>query len=81
MPTNSNLEALFDKLANDDGFRSRLEANPAAALGALGIEVPAAMKNETVNLPSKEAVQAKRAQWLAQAHDAPHAMMIFFCLK
>jgi putative modified peptide len=65
MPTNSNLEALFDKLANDDGFRSRLEANPAAALGELGIEVPAAMKNETVTCPARK--RASQARTVAGA--------------
>lgn len=77
----SKLSTLLDKLGSDDAFRSRLQANPSAALGELGIDVPQALQNETVNLPSKEEVQAKKAQWLAQAHDAPHAMMVFFCLK
>lgn len=77
----SKLEMLLDKLGSDDAFRARLRADPSAALGELGIDVPAGMKSESVSLPSKEDVQAKKAEWLAQAHDAPHAMMVFFCLK
>ena len=77
----SKLEDLLKKLGNDDTFRARLQADPSAALAELGIDVPAGMKGESVNLPSKEDVQANTAEWLAQAHDAPHAMMVFFCLK
>jgi putative modified peptide len=81
MTDQSKLAALLDKLGSDDAFRDRLSANPSAALGELGIDVPDAMRNESVSLPSKEEVQARKGEWLAQAHDAPHAMMIFFCLK
>lgn len=81
MTDKSKLSALLEKLGNDDDFRARLTANPSAALGELGIDVPDAMRNESVSLPSKEEFQARKDEWLAQAHDAPHAMMIFFCLK
>ena len=81
MTDTSKLATLLDKLGNDDAFRARLQADPAAALGELGIDVPPGMQGESVNLPSKADVQAKKGEWLQQAHDAPHAMMIFFCLK
>lgn len=81
MTDTSKLATLLDKLGTDDAFRARLQADPAAALGELGIDVPPGMKGESVNLPSKADAQAKKSEWLTQAHDAPHAMMVFFCLK
>lgn len=77
----SKLAALFDKLGNDDAFRTRLQANPSAALGELGIEVPPGMENQAVTLPSKEHVRANSASLIQQAQEAPKAQMIFLCLK
>ena len=77
----SKLAALFDKLGNDDAFRARLQANPSAALGELGIEVPPGMQNQPVNLPSKADVKAKSATWTQQVQEAPKSQMIFLCLK
>ena len=81
MTDTSKLSALFDRLGNDDAFRSRLQADPAAALGELGIDVPEAMRNEPVKLPSKEEVQSKKSMWLGGAASAPKAQMAFFYLK
>jgi putative modified peptide len=74
------LAALFDKLGNDDAFRARLEADPAAALAELGVQVPAGLPAH-VTLPSKEAVRANAPAWLASAEDASTAMAVFFFLK
>jgi putative modified peptide len=81
MTDSSKLAALFDKLGNDDDFRARLQGNPAAALGELGIEVPPGMQNQKVTLPSKAHVQANSADLLRQAQEAPKAQMVFLCLK
>jgi hypothetical protein len=42
------------RLANDDGFRSQLEATPEEALAGYGIEVPRGLIEHPVKLPSKE---------------------------
>ena len=74
------LAALFDKLGNDDAFRARLEADPAAALAELGVQVPPGLPAH-ISLPSKEAVKAGADTWLAGAKDASTAMAMFFFLK
>ena len=81
MTDTSKLAALFDKLGNDDAYRARLQANPAAALGELGIDVPPGMQNQPVKLPSKADVQANSARLMQQAQEAPKAQMVFLCLK
>ena len=80
MTDTQKLAALFDKLGNDDAFRARLEADPAAALAELGVHVPAGLPAH-VTLPSKEVVQANAAAWLSSADDASTAMAMFFFLK
>jgi len=47
-------EEYVKKLATDDAFRTRLEADPVAALRELGIELPRGLRPGTVSLPSKE---------------------------
>jgi putative modified peptide len=81
MTDTSKLSALFDKLGNDDAYRARLQADPAGALGELGIEVPPGMQNQAVTLPSKEHVKANSASLMQQAQEAPKAQMVFLCLK
>lgn len=77
----SKLSALFDKLGSDDAFRARLQANPSAALQEVGVNVPPGMDTTGVELPSKEEVQAKKAEWLQHAQAEPTAMAMFFFLK
>ncbi len=54
------IDQLLDKLANDDGFRDRLAADPVGALGELGITVAADQIPANVKLPSKDAIAANR---------------------
>jgi putative modified peptide len=75
------LSALLDKLGSDDAFRARLEADPAAALADVGVRVPPGLHSGPITLPSKQDVQAKKAQWLAGAEAEPTAMAVFFFLK
>lgn len=77
----SKLSALFDKLGSDDAFRERLQANPAAALQEVGVNVPPGMDTTGIELPSKEEVQAKKAEWLQHAQAEPTAMAVFFFIK
>ena len=72
MPFNlseKTVDALLDKLGNDDGFRTQFQANPRQALASLG-HAPAADKSvgdgawacmSVKQLASKEAIQASRA--------------------
>lgn len=46
------------RLANDDGFRERLQNDPKAVLWDYGVEVPPELIPEEVELPSKESVQS-----------------------
>lgn len=45
------------RLAEDDDFRKRLQNDPKAVLWDYGVEAPPELIPETVELPSKEAVQ------------------------
>jgi putative modified peptide len=47
-------EEFVKKLATDDAFRTRLQADPAAALQELGIALPTGLRPGRVSLPSKE---------------------------
>jgi putative modified peptide len=74
--------ALLGKLASDDGFRTRFERNPRAALHEVGHDTPAADRDvpgrdPVLNfeelrggLASKETIAAETDQLLA-AYDAP----------
>jgi putative modified peptide len=75
------LSALFDKLGTDDGFRARMQTDPAGALKEVGINVPKGMSTSGIQLPSKEDVQAKKAEWLQHASAEPTAMAVFFFIK
>ena len=77
----SKLSALFDKLGNDDDFRTRLAADPVGALKEIGVNVPPGLHSGPITLPSKQDVQAKKGQWLAGAQAEPTAMAMFFFLK
>jgi putative modified peptide len=55
-------DELLDKLADDDDFRSELEADPTGVLGRYGITVPEqVLQGETI-LPPKEEVQDARSK-------------------
>ena len=75
------LSALFDKLGTDDAFRSKMQSDPAAALKEVGVHLPKGMNTSGIKLPSKEDVQAKKAEWLQHATAEPTAMAIFFFIK
>jgi putative modified peptide len=81
MTDHAALSDFFDRLGSDDAFRAQLEQDPAQALSALGVQVPAGFHSGSITLPSKEEVQANKATWLAHAEAAPKAMMMFFYLK
>jgi putative modified peptide len=64
--------ALLHKLANDDGFRSRYEQKPAAALAELGVphETIVNLKGSCLapaTLPNKEHFHAAHAQLATKA--------------
>lgn len=66
--------ALLHKLATDDGFRSRYEQKPAAALAELGVphETIVNLKASCLapaNLASKEHFQAAHEKWATVATD------------
>jgi len=66
--------ALLHKLATDDGFRSRYEQKPAAALAELGVphETIVNLKASCLaaqTLANKEHFQASHRQWAAAAAD------------
>lgn len=75
------LKTLFDKLGNDDAFRSKLESDPVGALSDIGVHVPEGLPTGKVTLPSKEEVKANSPTWLSHAESTPTAMAIFFFLK
>jgi putative modified peptide len=81
MADTAALNTLLDKLANDDGFRKRLEADPTSALKEIGVAVPPGFHSGPIKLPSKADAQAKQAQWLQNEKTAPTAAMAFFFLK
>lgn len=81
MTDHAALSDFFDKLGSDDAFRAQLERDPAQALSALGVQVPAGFHSGPITLPSKEEVQANKATWLSHAETASTAMAMFFFLK
>ncbi|HEX5130018.1 MAG TPA: NHLP-related RiPP peptide [Usitatibacter sp.] len=77
----SVIRALLDRLAEDDGFRARFEADPRAALIEVGYETPTAQRGvpgaDPVlafdyfhgGLASKAKIAAGRELWLKQLRD------------
>lgn len=73
--------ALLHKLANDDGFRSRYEQKPAAALAELGVphETIVNLKGSCLapaSLANKEHFQAAHTQLTASAADQCLTMVV-----
>jgi len=60
MHTPSELSAVLDKLASDDGFREHLLGDPVAALHSLGITAPQDKIPAVRSLPSKTAIASDR---------------------
>ena len=54
------LDRLLDQLANDDGFRSDMLADPVSALRGLGINADPRQIPAQRSLPSKQVLQANR---------------------
>lgn len=57
--TEANYRELLEKLATDDEFRERMEANPHQVLLEHGLHVHASDLPETITLPSKEELEAR----------------------
>ncbi|MET0264324.1 MAG: NHLP-related RiPP peptide [Duganella sp.] len=70
------VNALLDKLANDDDFRAQLLAQPADTLASIGITAGAGDIPDVRNLPSKEVIQANRAA-MQEKLGSPVAMALF----
>jgi len=60
MHTPSELSAVLDKLAADDGFREHLLGDPVAALGSLGISISPDTIPAVRRLPSKDVIASDR---------------------
>lgn len=70
------LSAMLDKLANDDGFRSSMLADPVRTLGALGIELDPSKVPAVRSLPSKQVAAAGQIA-LENKHVGERSMVLF----
>lgn len=77
--TPEQIDTLLDRLAGDDAFREQMQADPAAALASCGIQVDPSEIPAERNLPSKEAIQAMRAEIKAKLLDGVY-LAIFIVL-
>lgn len=59
MHTTSELNTILNKLATDDAFRARLEADPVSALASLGITLRPQDVPAERHLPPKEVIAAE----------------------
>ena len=58
MATQDNARKLLERLAEDDDFRARMEADPVAAFAEHGFTLdPAILPDKKVVLPSKEEIR------------------------
>ncbi len=76
MHTSSDLSAVLDKLANDDGFRERLLGDPVGALGDLGIALHPEQVPAVRSLPSKASISADQSA-LQSKLESTDTMVLF----
>lgn len=69
--TRQQAQSFLERMADDDGFRSRLESDPGSTLqDEFGIIVPQDALAASPQLPSKE--DARHALEQSGGHDGPH---------
>ncbi|HZX78939.1 NHLP-related RiPP peptide [Lysobacter sp.] len=76
MTTSKNTLELLQRLADDDDFRSRLEANPVATLAEYGFQVDPAIAPFAAHLPSKEHIR-DNMDLLSKQMEASNTWVIF----
>lgn len=76
MANQRNAHKLLDRLATDDEFRARMEADPVAALAEYGFHVDPTIAPYAVMLPSKEHIR-ENADLLASQLVATSGWIVF----
>lgn len=71
-PEQIDIDTLLDRLAGDDAFRDRMQNDPAGALAECGIKVDPSEIPDKRTLPSKEVIQAQRAEIKGKITDGAH---------
>ena len=76
MTTLDNARSLLQRLASDDAFRAAMEQNPVAAFAEYGFNLDPSILPESVNLPSKEEIEAN-LELLAKQFEASLGWVVF----
>ncbi len=56
------MEDIMDKLAKDEKFREKFQANPKAVFAEYNIEVPDELIPENIELPSPDELEARKTK-------------------
>ncbi|MDQ3617474.1 MAG: NHLP-related RiPP peptide [Pseudomonadota bacterium] len=76
MTSQENARKLLQRLADDDDFRARMEADPVSVLAEHGFMVDREIAPAKVELPSKEDIN-KNIELLSKQFDATNSWVIF----
>lgn len=76
MTTLDNARSILQRLASDDAFRASMEQNPVAAFAEYGFTLDPSIVPGSVNLPSKEEIEAN-LELLAKQFEASVGWVVF----
>ncbi|HEY5613664.1 MAG TPA: NHLP-related RiPP peptide [Lysobacter sp.] len=76
MAQQTKAQQLLERLATDDEFRARMEADPVAAFADYGFVIDPEIAPGSVTLPSKEHIKAN-ADLLAKQFEASSGWIVF----
>lgn len=76
MATQENARKLLERLATDDDFRAKMEADPVAAFAEHGFTIDPSIAPAKVQLPSKEEIN-KNTDLLSKQLEATSGWVVF----
>lgn len=76
MTTLDNARSILQRLASDDAFRAKTEQDPVAAFAEYGFTLDPSIVPGSVNLPSKEEIEAN-LELLAKQFEASVGWVVF----
>jgi putative modified peptide len=76
MANQDNARKLLDRLAKDDEFRARMEADPVATFAEYGFTIDHAIAPNKITLPSKDEI-SKSIDLLSKQIEATNGWIVF----
>lgn len=76
MANQDNARKLLDRLAKDDDFRARMEADPVGAFAEYGFEINQEITPDKVKLPTKDEI-SESSDLLSKQIEATNGWIIF----